>query len=399
MASEVGEPAQDSGPHSPELEAWRNLCHRLEAVGSELLQPPFPGQSGSPAGGFDHLARQLLTWLGWSIGYNDASAPQFMRQNDLVLQWGGPNVDNIYRHARIEPGHRYRITGKMHSCEEFVLALRAGFMHQPTWGTLVEITASSLGFGPGDDIDIVLGGDTSAGAVGIPDGVVMASIREYYFDWEEREPATLVIECLDPGPAVELSSADLVDRFDQAAAGVEHSMRYWNNYLNDYRSSGIDNEFCPAIKVAKGLDAARYSFCFWNLAPGETLVVEATVPDAKYWSVQTYSMHWFRSGDFGRHVTSLNHRQAHIGPDGRLRIVVAHTDPEVPNWIDTEGETIGMLSFRWFWGTDDPTVVTTVVPVENIRDHLPADTPSITPPARAIELAARRAHVAWRYRS
>ena len=51
------------------------------------------------------------------------------------------NQDNAYHHARIDPAHRYRIRGYMHSCEEFVLTLRAGFMHMETWGTKATITA------------------------------------------------------------------------------------------------------------------------------------------------------------------------------------------------------------------------------------------------------------------
>ena len=77
----------------------------------------------------------------------DPRRPSFQRQNDLITQWGGPNADNVYRHARVEPGRRYRIRGRMHSCEEFILAVRAGFMHLPTWGTLFEITATDLGIG------------------------------------------------------------------------------------------------------------------------------------------------------------------------------------------------------------------------------------------------------------
>ena len=41
--------------------------------------------------------------MEWSLAHQDPRAPMFQRQNDLVLQWGGPNADNIYRHARVHP--------------------------------------------------------------------------------------------------------------------------------------------------------------------------------------------------------------------------------------------------------------------------------------------------------
>jgi len=388
------------GSTSPEAQAWRALCRRLENIGNELLEPPFPLDEDTRAEGFDHLARQVLCWLGWAVGYGEPGSPAFMRQNDLVLQWGGPNVDNVYRHARIDPKRRYRISGKMHGCEEFVLALRAGFMHQPKWGTLAEITASSRGITRGGDINLLLGpGEVGEGYIPIPEGVVMASLREYYVDWAAREPATLVIECLDPTDVERPGPADLAARFDEAVSGVEHSMRYWNRYLTDHRAAGIDNEFCEAIKVSKGLDAARYSFCFWDLAPDEALVVHSSVPDAPYWSMQTYRLHWFRAGDFANHVTSLNHRQATQSSEGLVHAVLAHSDPTTPNWIDTEGRRNGMLSFRWFWGVDNPRISTEVVPLSEVRNHLPPDTAQVSAETRRREVADRRTHSAWRYRS
>lgn len=385
---------------SPELEAWRDLCRRLERAGEALLEPPFPQSDRDRAEGFDHLARQLLCWLGWSTGYGDPGAPSFMRQNDLVLQWGGPNVDNIYRHARIDPTKRYRITGRMHSCEQFVLALRAGFMHQPKWGTLTEITASSLGINAGSDIRMLLGpGDPSEGYIPIPDDAIMVSLREYYFEWSADEPATFAIECLDSDGVAPVEPVDLVTRFSEAASGVELSMSHWNRYLLDYRAAGHDNTFSEPIKVAKGLDAARYSFCFWNLGPDDALLVHTTVPDAAYWSLQTYRLGWFRAGDFASHVTSLNHRQITRSTAGTVHAVVAHRDPGTPNWIDTEGRSEGMLSYRWFWGTDNPTVSTQVVRHSDVRANLPAGTPRVSVEARADEIAARRAHASWRYRS
>ena len=39
-----------------------------------------------------------------------------------------------------------------------------------------------------------------------PEGALSVSIREYYFDWQPREPATFTIECLDVD-AIEGSAA------------------------------------------------------------------------------------------------------------------------------------------------------------------------------------------------
>ena len=137
------------------------------------------------AEGFAHLADQVTMFLGWAVRHADPYHPHFQRHNDLSGQWGGPNLDNVYKHARIDPSARYRITGAMHSCEDFILAVRVGFMHMPDWGTLAEVSASDLGIGPGDEFELFLGGEPRDGRwIDLPDGASMVSIREYYVDWQ-----------------------------------------------------------------------------------------------------------------------------------------------------------------------------------------------------------------------
>jgi hypothetical protein len=398
-----------------ELTAWREMCRRLEAVGEQLLSPPYPADPEDRAEGFAHLADQVLCWLGWSVGHADAASPFFMRQNDLVTQWGGPNADNVYRHARIDPVRRYRIRGRMHSADDFILALRAGFMHQQRWGTLAEHTASDLGINSGDDFELLLGGEGVVGgaAVGepeggvkrislaIPDGAVMASIREYYIDWCEAEPATFTIECLDDvDPTQRVTPGQLLERFDEAASGVEHSMRYWNQYMIDERSARTDNAFAGSLKVEKGLAAARYAFCFWDLAEDETLVVETDVPDARYWSFQLYVPGWFELVDPVSRITSRNHLQTELSADGRVRMVVGPTDPGIANWLDTGGRRQGLCTLRWFWptGDDEPTPMARVIRTSELEAALDPAATRVTPEDRAAELEHRRAHLAWRFR-
>ena len=392
------------GPSEPpELRAWRDMCRRLEAMGEELLAPPFPAAEADRVEGLAHLADQLLCWLGWSIGHADPQHPFFMRQNDLVTQWGGPNADNVYRHARIDPARRYRIRGRMHGAQDFILALRAGFMHQERWGTLAEHTASDLGIAPGDEFELILGGDGSEpGSLRIPDGTVMASIREYYIDWTEQEPATFTIECLDVADApTRLTSTQLVDRLGEATAGVEHSMRYWNRYMIEEREARIDNAFAGSIAVAKGLAAARYAFCFWDLADGEALIVESDVPDARYWSLQLYVPGWFELVDPVERISSRNHTQTEVLAGGRIQVVVSPVDPGVANWLDTGGRPQGRCTLRWFWpaGEEGPAPVARVVKVADLGAHLAADATRVAPAERAEELRARQAHLAWRFRA
>ena len=112
-----------------------------------MLAPEFPTGAREPAEGIRHLATSAACWL--STAFSAEKDLGMYRLNDLLTPWGGPNGDNVYRHARIDDQGTYRLRGHMHSCEEFLLALRIGNMHQAEYGTLGELTATDLGIGPG----------------------------------------------------------------------------------------------------------------------------------------------------------------------------------------------------------------------------------------------------------
>ena len=175
-------------------------------------------------------------------------------------------------------------------------------------------------------------------------------------------------------------------------------MPFWNKYMIDFRAAGTDNTFAP-VQVPRGLDAARYVFCFYDLAPDEALIIETEVPDARYWSLQLYTLGWFEGPGIGFRTTSINHVQAVPSSDGRVRAVLAHRDPGVPNWIDTQERLQALVTLRSFWVSSEPEMPSTrVVKFDDVRAALPPDTAVVTPEERAAELAARQAHIATRFR-
>ncbi len=391
------QPATDS----PEVQAWKRFCRRVEALGERILEDDFPNTPADRVEGIAHLADQVSCWLGWSIPHGDPTAPFFHRSNDLFTQWGGPNQDNVYHHARIDPKRRYRVRGRMHSCEHFVITLRVGFMHMKQWGTRAAVASVDRGIRPGDAFELLFGGDGSAPDwIPIPDDVTTLSLREYYVDWRPEEPAVFTIECLDDLPAPPRPDPQqLAGQLDHALEQVESSMLGWNEYMNEHRANGTDNVFAPQQKLAKGLSDARYAFLFWRLEPDEALLIETDVPRARYWGLQLATLGWFEQVDPIHRITSINQHQAVVGPDGRVRFVLAHADPGVPNWLDTGDHAAGLLTYRWFWPESDPTPSTRVVPFADVRAALPPETPTVDAAARRAEIGARKAHLAWRFRT
>jgi hypothetical protein len=379
-----------------EARSWRDLLAGLERLGDRVRASAPAGDRDHQTEGFAHLAEQLLCWLEWSMGYGDAARPAFQRQNDLVTPWGGPNADNIYRHARISPRCTYVVRGRMNSCDDFALAVREGFRHTDTPATLVELTASDIGIGPGDAFTLLLGGSgPEPNRIPLPEGSVMCSVREYYFEWLEREPATWTIEHLSGDPASEPSFSG---HMEEALRLTEQSIVYWADYMRAARARQEDNAFGSKVDVPRGLRISQFLFCFFDLGPDEALVVETRIPDARYWSFQLYGLEYFRPLDIGL-TTSLNNRQISNGDGERMHVVVSPEDPGVPNWLDTMGRRAGLLNYRHFWGAPMPSPHTRVVPIEDVRDVLPPDTPVVASAQREAEILARRRHLSWRFRT
>ncbi|MFN8026702.1 MAG: hypothetical protein U0W40_10250 [Acidimicrobiia bacterium] len=186
----------------------------------------------------------------------------------------------------------------------------------------------------------------------LPEEAISCSIREYYFDWLPAEPATFTIECLSPdaGPA-EVTSARTARDLDEVTAHMWRSLTYWNEYMLEARAKQVDNEFGGRHEVGKGLANARYSFCFWSLAPDDALVIECDVPNSRYWSWHQYTNAWWRAFEYG----SRDHRPL---ADPHL---VRREDPR-RRWRTTTpasrtGSTPraprGHPCNSWFWPHDD----------------------------------------------
>ena len=100
-----------------------------------------------------------------------------------------------------------------------------------------------------------------------------------------------------------------------------------------------------------------YATTQFQLAPGEALVMTGTLPLCAFVNVMLWNRH-MQTFEYRDRVTSLNQEQIRLEPDGTYRIVVAHVDPGVANWLDTEGHTHGTVFWRFVLPETDPTRTT-----------------------------------------
>jgi len=147
----------------------------------------------------------------------------------------------------------------------------------------------------------------------------------------------------------------------------------------------------PALPMSDPFQATTRAW--YELAEDETLLI--TVPDVpcRFRNMQLANP-WMEAGDYASHQRSLNHRQFRVDADGMVRFVVSHHDPGVPNWLDTAGYPEGSLFGRWTLCDEYPQSLTaTVVPFDEVRTHLPAATPTVTPEQRAETIAKRQSAI------
>ena len=384
---------------SESVDAWKSFCERMAAVGERILGDDFPSDEWARAEGVRHLANQVACWLTYDLGHADPAHPVFFRSADLVYMWGGPNADQVARRAAIDPRGTYRVTGTMGSCEDFVLQVKTGAAQTGGADVAAEVYASKIGLKPGDDFALVLSPDDGAD-ITLPPDATFVHVRDYYFDWQPREPATFVIERVDDLVEPERVSATAVAAvLDSAASQVERSIVFWMEYQERMRSQGATNTFGAPAYVGRGVQDIMYSHAFVALSSDEALVVEIDAGDAELWGVQLYNRAWYEPLDYAHRLASRNHRQAASDPDGHVRLVLCGRDTGVANWLDTEGRDEVLCTVRWFRPPGTPLVHAQVVEIDELASFLPAGTSWVDPLERERELRSRAAHAAWRYRT
>jgi hypothetical protein len=379
---------------------WRDFCDRLAAVGARLAEAPFPASAGDRALCTRHLTRQLVMALQAELEFGDSSNPTFHRYEEPWVQWGGPNPDNVYARAAIDPAATYRVFGNVMGVRTALFSLVDGDMHLDRYGVFSEHTLADLDVAADGSFELWISPDRhDSNWIESHADARLFLVRQYLCDWEHDRSASLTIERVDMhgAPPDPPSATDVTDALARAVTWTERSMQYWCAYVEKARESLPRNSVSPPSTPRGGAPSIAYGAGWWELDHGDTLLVTTDVPDADYWGWTAHHRFRLDSGDFANRQTSLNMVQTAVDDDARVRIVVSHDDPGVPNWIDTEGQREGMLTYRSIGTRTRPTLEACVVPLTELREHLPQSCPVIDESERREQLARRRAAVLARY--
>lgn len=391
-----------TAPDDP-ADAWRAFCRRLEATGERILAAGLADSPGQRAEAVRHLSRLTTHALQWNLEFHDPLRPAFYRYDDDIVKWGGPNADNHYLRARVDPTRRYRIAVDPTGLRELILSTPEGDMQLERYRVFEERSLAQLAREPDGRIEVVAAAEAPSPApanwLPLHPDTDHLLVRLYVADWQRDAVPPVLIEPLDPAPPPDaLSPETVATGLADAGEWIERTVLYWARFMARRRDAGPANVLSPPTPVPGGAADILYGGGWWRLAPGEVLLIESPPPTARYWSFQLYSAPWFESLDLAHRASSWNGEQLRADADGLLRLVVSAKDPGVPGWLDTEGRPEGMVSYRWVWSEDAPRPRTRVIPLDALADALPDDATRIDGDARRAQIRERRLGLARRFR-
>jgi hypothetical protein len=376
-------------------EAWSEFARAIEAASAHVQR-----DGDSPrvrADGIAYLAGLVEVALQQQLHGADPDHPRFVANPNATAKWGAENADNRYLWAPLRPDATYCVRGRRGTSFELLFEVKEGFMQLGQPRNFAARAASAMTIAADCDFEVWLGGPTRAGNwLPLDPDARWLLVREYFLDWEREAPAQLAIERVDADvDAPPRNPASIATQLGAAATWIDGTLHFWNEWVREIRAAHVPGRLVPARRYEGGADDILYGNDWFRLRDGEALVVSCDVPDARYWAFQLCDS-WFRSLDPANHQTSLNGEQLRRNGDGRVRIVVAASDPGVANWLDTTGLAEGVFQYRFIWARTMPQPSAELVRLDRLLDVLPGDTPRATPAERQKIIAARRRHVARR---
>jgi len=396
----VRPPARLAQEHRRRLvsgQAWADFCRQIEAAGAQIMEGGVPERTDLDlAEGFRYLVGLVNTGLQRAISFRDPDVPVFVRNPASDAKWGGENADNHYLWAKVHPDKTYRISGQLGNCREILFNVLEGYMQLGDHGVHEEALISDLQVEADGSFEILLSAEPRAGNwLHLHADSHYLLVRQYLLDWETETPATFFIEQVgnEGGSPAPLAPESMSEILDEAALWVEMSVKYWNHWVREAFEGYRPGEIKPPLGYQGGIYAIRYGNDYFKLAHDEAQIIECEVPRARYWHIMLHN-NWFQSLDYTNHQSSLNDAQIQADADGKFRVVIAHEDPGVANWLDTCGHLTGMLQYRWGWSEDCPVPTAKIVKFAELSDHLPEAMARVTPVQRREAIRSRQRHMA-----
>lgn len=311
----------------------------------------------------------------------DPRRPVFQRWLSPTKKLLGDNPDALYYGAVTDPAASYRIRGNLQGACYTSFSVESGAQE----GHLSKGVTATL-----NDREFDIAADGSYELIASPEPQPRNWLRlepgagsittRHYWEWERSAAADptfhvpLWIEPLEsPGPAAPMDDTAI-------AAGIQRVINFVRGVTIDFPDlppevmpawvssevNRFDNSAYSESNTEIGYAAKdnAYLQTRYELGPNEALVMRGRFPRCCFANVVVWN-HRLQTPPYRYRRVSLNRRQVRYEADGSFRIVLAHRDPGVPNWIDAAGLPSGMLFWRFLLPEEPiPPIEAEVTPVD-----------------------------------
>jgi hypothetical protein len=334
------------------VQAWTEFCDIVKRAGAQILRPEAPADALNRAEGVRYLSRLMRIGLEMYVESSDPDFPSFIVPSHETAKIGADNPDNYYQVARIDGAHDYRVTGHRGSVAFLNFSTKSGGYDsngklEPTGF----IDAHQMHFEADGSFELILSQKPHPGNwLPLAADTSQLLIRQTFLDRRAEQPARLSIARIarDVRPRP-LEPAKLSENLRKAGHFVENTAALFADWAQGFQAHPnllppADQAVCRAVG---GDPNIFYYHSFWQLAGDQALVIELDrIPDCDFWNIQINN-YWMESLDYRYFNICINKHSAVLNPDGSLTLVLAHADPQLPNWLDTADHGVGTVCFRW----------------------------------------------------
>ncbi|MCA9578162.1 MAG: DUF1214 domain-containing protein [Sandaracinaceae bacterium] len=352
---------------------WDDFCDDLRAAGATLAFPGAPNDVENLTEGYRYLTRLMRAGLENFLEFNDPAAPVLRRMVHETVKMGADNPDNYYQNCAISGAMTYRIRGTRGTVAQLNFGTQKGNYGEGEGGMppTGRLDALNMEIAADGTFEILVSCERPASGNWLPmePETNLLIVRQTFLDRETEQIADLTVERIDGDSApTPLTAQRLDEALEQTTTLVAGASVLFAKWARDFQQH--TNElpmFDQEVSNKAGGDPnIRYYHSHWRLAPDEALVIEVTPPECQFWNFQLNN-YWMESLDYRYFRVHTNKHLAKYEPDGSVRVVVAHQDPGLPNWIQTVGHDQGTMCWRWIHAESAPQPRTRVVKLRDLR--------------------------------
>lgn len=394
--------------------AWKEYYAAVEEVRTNFENSPsFSIDAAHRAGTYQVLQAVMAGNLNGLMGGGDGTYPHIRLVLSPSMKLGVDNPDTFYRGATVSNPtgeHVYRVWGNRGTASDFLFEL---FYGPDPNGAISVFEDEDLVTDADGNFELFISAARPEGAanwmeLAQDERRLLLLIRDSFTNWETETAATLNIERLGEAgvPSPDLTEAALVQQVKDATQVLLRQGQFWPDFSSKLRAVG-DNKFFPFRSSSTlGILSQYFAPGFYSVAADEALIVTIRDVEAGYCGLQLANF-WAASPDWVNRQTSLSWcnegSQAHQSVDGSYVFIISPQDPGVQNWIDTAGNTQGLLYARiqspGLALDEAPRPQTRLVKFSELADYLPTDMPRFDADARAEQLEKRQDHARRRYQT